>query len=204
MPALDTHPDIEPVLSDLPYEVVSGQRVELPPMGAFESWIASTLAEFLASHVRGQRLGRVPVEILFLIDRKSNLQRKPDLAFVSYDRWPRNRPVPQAPAWDVVPDLAVDVVSTTNSAVSIQEKVLDYFRTGVRLVWVVYPRTEQVYVYESATKVQILQHGDALDGAAVVPGFRLPLATWFDQETEAEPDAGPRSAQDPGSAGASE
>jgi Uma2 family endonuclease len=168
------------------FEIVNGRRVELPPMGAFESWVATILAEFLSSYARANRLGRVAGEMLFRIDQAADLQRRPDLAFVSYDRWPRNRPVPRTPAWDVVPDLAVEVVSPSNGANEVLTKVLDYFRTGVRLVWVVYPLLEQVHVYESATTIRVLQRGDTLDGGAVLPGFQTSLATWFEDETEPE------------------
>jgi Uma2 family endonuclease len=168
------------------FEIVNGQRVELPPMGAFETWVASILAEFLASYAKAHRLGRVTVEMLFRIDRETDLQRWPDLALVSYDRWPRNQPVPRTPAWDVVPDLAVEVVSSSNGANEVLTKVLDYFRTGVQLVWVVYPLLEQVHVYESATTIRVLQRGDTLDGGAVLPGFQNSLATWFEDETVPE------------------
>lgn len=169
------------------FEVVDGRRVELPPVGAFESWITTILAEFLSGYARAHRLGRVACETLFRIDQATDLQRRPDLALVSYDRWPRDRPVPRTSAWDVVPDLAVEVVSPSNSANEILTKVLDYFRTGVRLVWVVYPLLEQVHISESPTTIRALRRGDTLDGGAVLPGFQLPLATWFEDETEPEP-----------------
>jgi Uma2 family endonuclease len=187
----EIQPDPPPVVPDTLYEVVNGERVELPPMGAFENWVASVLARFMGNHASSHRLGRVVVEMLFLVDRATGLQRRPDLAFVSYDRWPRNRRVARTPAWDVVPDLAVEVVSPTNTAKEILDKILDYFRTGVRLVWVVYPIPEFIHVYESPTTVRVLQRGDTIDGGAVVPGFQLALATWFDEGVEPEPEPNP-------------
>src|SRR5512142_3372890 len=90
------------------FEVVDGRRVELPPVEAFESWIATILAEFLSSYARAHRLGRVACETLFRIDQATDLQRRPDPALVSYVRWPRDRPVLRTSPWDVVPDLAVE------------------------------------------------------------------------------------------------
>jgi Uma2 family endonuclease len=168
---------------DVLYEVVNGQRVELPPMGAYEVDLASILLQFLGPFARAQNLGRVVVEMLFLIDATARLQRRPDVAFVSYQRWPRGRRVPHANAWDVVPDLAVEVVSPTNTAYEVVEKVQDYFRTGVQRVWVVYPNVEQVYLYDSPTQVRVLMRTDELDGEALLPGFRLPVATLFEAET---------------------
>ena len=87
-----------------------------------------------------------------------------------------------------MPDLAVEVVSPTNTAASIPEELRDYFRCEVRLAWVIYPSTREIYVYSSPTVIQVLQAGDSLDRGDVAPGFRLSLATLFgDDETEATP-----------------
>ncbi len=143
--------------SDGLYEVVDGKRVELPPMGAREIYLTTDLAGFLWSFVRSQRLGRVVTEMLFLLDADLHLQRRPDVAFVSYARWPRERPVPAAAAWEVVPNLAVEVVSPTNTAFEVLDKVREYFQTGVQRVWVVYPHVEQVYVYSSPASIRVIE-----------------------------------------------
>jgi Uma2 family endonuclease len=162
------------------YEVVNGQRVETPRMGSYESDIANDLAYYINEHFfRFGRLGRVVVEVLFRIDVGMNLQRRPDLAYVSYERWPRaKRPAPKD-AWNVVPDLAAHVVSDNNTANEIQAKIQDYFRCGVRLVWVVYPMQAQVFVYESPTRIAVAERTDALDGGEVLPGLHLPLDAVF-------------------------
>src|SRR3954454_6859159 len=87
------------------YEVVNGQVVEKPLMAAFEVDIATHLVVLLDSFVRTHRLGKVQSEMLFLIDRSQNLQRRPDVSFVSSARWPLHHWAPKTPAWDVVPDL---------------------------------------------------------------------------------------------------
>ena len=156
-------------------------------MGVYETDIANLLAEAMNEHARKDRLGRAFIELLFRIDVDGNLKRRPDLAFVSRLRWPFGKRVPDAEAWDMVPDLPVEVVSDSNSANEIIVKVRDYFRTGSRLVWVVYPVVRQVYVYSSATTVRILAEPDELDGGEVLPGFRLPLKRLFDDEPDAEP-----------------
>src|SRR4051812_4518343 len=109
-------PEEEAILAadaDALYEVVNGRRVELPPMGAFETDVAFALGFFLGLFCRTHRLRKVEVEMMFRLDATTDLQRRPDVSFVSYERWPRGRPVPRAPSWDVVPDLAVEVVSPT-------------------------------------------------------------------------------------------
>ena len=157
------------------YEVIDGIRVEREPMGAFETVLASWLCHLLNSFVAGKKLGLAVNEMLFVLNASRNLQRRPDVAFVSYARWPAAI-VARASAWDVVPDLAVEVVSPTNLAEEIDSKVTDYFQSGVRLVWVFYPDTGRAYVYQSPTQVSILERTDTLDGGEVLPGFQLPLA----------------------------
>ena len=72
------------------------------------------------------RLGLVVFETLFVLDR--NLNRRPDVAFVSLERWPLERDVPTSNAWEVVPDLAIEVVSPTNRTDDDMEKIEEYFR----------------------------------------------------------------------------
>lgn len=184
--------ETSPVPDDSFYEVVDGQIVELPPMGAYECEIASLLALTLLQTVKIQKLGRVVVETLFWLDRSGKLIRRPDLAFVSAEKWPLRKRAPRTEAWDVIPDLAVEVVSQSNKADEIAVKLVDYFRAGVRQVWVLYPVTRQVYVYTSLTSVQILIEPAELDGGNLIPGFRLSLTELFeDGPGDEQPEASP-------------
>jgi Uma2 family endonuclease len=158
--------------------VVNGQIVE-KPMAANSLWIASFLNQILGGFVLTHQLGWAVIEMIFLIDPARNLQRRPDLAFVSSGRWPLDRAIPEDAAWNVVPELAVEVVSPSNTVDEIMTKIEDYFRAGARLVWVIHPKHHKVSVYESPTSVRILQAGDDLDGGAVVPGFQFPVGALF-------------------------
>lgn len=115
--------------------------------------------------------------------------RRPDVAFVPYSRWSRNRPIPDTNAWPVLPDLCVEVVSPTDRAEEVREKVAEYFEAGVRLVWVIDPRAQLIDVYESASQVRTLHRSDRLDGGVVVTGFQVPLADLFPPPTD--PSAAP-------------
>jgi Uma2 family endonuclease len=161
------------------YEVVDGLVVDKPEMGALESVVASVLLRWLAPFVDENRLGRVVAETLFVLDPAAGLKRRPDLAFVSRQRWPLRHRIPRTEAWDVVPDLAVEVISKTNSADEVDAKIDKYFKAGVLRVWLVYPGTSKVYDYESPSKVRILQIGDDLESETLLPGFRLPLNVVF-------------------------
>lgn len=161
------------------YEVIDGQRLELKSMGAYEAWLASILEYHLSIFVNQDHLGWTGQEMLFNLPAVQR-QRRPDVAFVSYARWPRQRRVPRLEAWDVVPNLAIEVVSPTNKGDEVVDKIAEYFRAGVESVWVVFPSQELVYVYASPTAVRIFTRADVLEGAPVLPDFHLPLDQVFD------------------------
>ena len=171
--------------SDLLYEVVDGQIVEKEPMGAYEILVGSFLNTRLDGFARTSNCGRAVSEMLF--DFGVGLsQRRPDVAYVSYSRWPRQRRVPRTQAWAVVPELAVEVISPSNTFEEVLGKVHEYFHAGVQRVWVVAPPQQQVYVYQSPSQIRVLSVSEALTGDPFLPGFRLQLSELFDVEaTEA-------------------
>ena len=83
-----------------------------------------------------------------------------------------------------MPELAVEIISLTNRADEVAEKLEEYYKAGVRLVWVVYPGQSKVYAYTSTTDVRVLAPGDELDGGDVLPGLRLPLRELFEKAGE--------------------
>jgi len=88
--------------------------------------------------------------------------------------------MPRGEAWEVVPNLAVEVVSSSDSAERVMTKVAEYFQVGVECVWVIWPSQEQIDVYESPTSVHILMRTDTLYGESVLPHFQLPVADLCD------------------------
>jgi Uma2 family endonuclease len=159
------------------YEIVNGERVE-KVMSTFENVLAGLLFNALCNHAAATGSGRATIEVLFDLPNLQN-DRRPDVAFVSYTRWAQNRRPPRVNAWPVVPELAAEVISPTDDADEVMEKVEEYFRAGVTLVWIIFPGQERVYVYTSPTDVRVLSRGDELPGDPVLPGFRLPLADLF-------------------------
>lgn len=181
--AVETAPDLGMRLVEPEghFEVIDGRIVETPAMGAFETWIAARISRRLNAFDPDGLLGDVVTEMLFLLDAARDLRRRPDVAFVSRTRLPAGQEGPRGPAaWEIVPDLAIEVVSPSNFADEMVNKVADYFRTGVRLVWIAYLTQKLVYVYESPKAIRILGIGDELDGGAVLPGLRVPLTSIFD------------------------
>ena len=86
----------------------------------------------------------------------------------------RPPPVPH-----LAPDLAVEVISKSNRPGEMKRKLKDYFRSNVRVVWFVDPRTRSVQVFTSLNDVLELGPDDAIDGGDVLPGFELLVASLF-------------------------
>ena len=169
---------------DILYEIVDNEVRELPPMGARETLLASMLSRILSTFAWDHALGQVVSEMLFLLVPRTNLQRRPDRAFVSFERWPRRRPVPKGPAWEVVPNLAIEVVSPKNFANHVMEKIEDYFLAGVQRVWVIYPEVAKLYDYDSPTSVRILTPDQVVDVGNILPGLHVPLIEIFGDATQ--------------------
>jgi Uma2 family endonuclease len=170
-------PVIEP---DEDYEVVDGRIVEEPPLGMYEIRMANRLARSITLFDPTEQLGEVVIEALFILNDAPMLRRRPDVAFASRERWPADSPADRETAWDVIPDLAVEITSPTDLIDDLMDKIEEYFAAGVRLVWVIYPKQRKLYAYQSPTSLRILGAGDELDGGSVLPGFRLPLTPLFE------------------------
>jgi Uma2 family endonuclease len=157
-------------------ELVGGVLVE-KVMGYTEALLATWIGTLLNNFVQSHNLGLV-TGADGTIELMADLVRISDVAFTSWDRLPgRRRPTQPVPR--LVPDLAVEVLSQSNTPSEMSVKRDDYFTPGVRLVWEVDPERRTVIVYTSPTQSTTLAVGDTLDGGAVLPGFMLPLAELF-------------------------
>ena len=158
------------------YELVDGFLVE-KVMGATEAFLALELAFFvrlfLEQHDHGFLLG--PDGTLRIMP---HLVRIPDLSFISWLRRPQ-RTVPAEPVPELVPDLAVEVLSKKNTKGEMDRKRVEYFQAGVRLVWLIDPEKRTAVVYRSLDDAETIGESGSLDGGNVLPGFSLPLRKLF-------------------------
>lgn len=165
------------------YEVVNGQVVEISPMSGYAGEIANLIRDELAAFARSSRRGRARNDLLFRIPLTDdpNRNRAPDVAFITYDRWPPNRPLRyRGNPIDVVPNLIVEVASPTDDAEDLLAKAHEYLRAGAELVWIVYPRVRQLYAYSAiGIAPRLFTEADTLDAGEVLPGFSTLMAPLF-------------------------
>lgn len=163
---------------DRPVELIDGTLVE-KPVGWKESQIALVLGAALLAFAKPRRLGFVAGEAGTLRMRGGTV-RLPDVSFVSISDIPGGV-VPDEPIPELPPTLAVEVISESNTAAEMRLKTKEYFESGSRLVWLVYPKTRSIAVFESASEepARTLGEGDTLDGAPALPGFSIPVSDIF-------------------------
>jgi Uma2 family endonuclease len=158
------------------YELVDGILVE-KTVGLEESAIALKIGTRLNNFVEPRELGLV-AGADGAVQLEINLVRIPDVAFFSLERLPGSE-VPKQPIPLLVPDLAVEVISGSNTPKEMAEKLKDYFENGVRLVWFVRPKSRVVDVYTAPDHFTRLTASTRLDGGDILPGFSVQVGELF-------------------------
>ena len=150
----------------------------MPPAGGRHGNVAMQIGYFLNSYVRANELGYVfAAETGFILRRNPDTVRAPDACFIAKDRLPLGELA--VGYFDIMPDLAVEVLSPNDRPGEVQDKVNDWLRTGVRLVWVINPATRSAVAYHSASDMQEVAEEGTLDGGEVLPGFSCQLRELF-------------------------
>ena len=159
-------------------ELVRGRLVREPPAGMDHGWLAARFAVLISLFVDRHDLGKVfTADTGFVLSEEPPTVRAPDVAFVSRDRLPPPRE--SIGFGHLAPDLAVEIVSPSNTSLEILEKAEDYLDAGTRLVWVVEPCRRSITEYRSRKEIRLLGEADSLDGYDVLPGFTLKIAEVF-------------------------
>ena len=167
------------------YELVEGRLVRMPASGGEASAIAMRLGIALGIFVLPRGLGTITgADGTFDLTQPGETDETalvPDVAFVRADRVPVRTSPEYAKAWRLAPDLVAEVVSPSQYHPEMAAKALRYLAVGVRLLWVIWPKTQRVDVWRPGTgqPVASLTMGNHLDGLDVLPGFRFPLAELF-------------------------
>ena len=163
------------------YELIDGILLE-KAMGFPESLLALALGAYLKVFANRHNAGAV-LGADGMLRLAPGLIRIPDVSFIRWERFP-NRQVQPDPIPNLFPDLAVEVVSPSNTDAEMEQKLRDYFNSGTQLVWFVDPRQRTVTVYTAPDQSIVLREDQTLDGGTVLPGFTLSLRELF---TELDP-----------------
>jgi len=157
------------------YELIEGELIEMAPAGPIRGHIAFDIAVELGAFLRGKNLGRgFAAETGFLLRRNPDTVRAPDAAFVSQQRLPESLAAGYFPG---APDLAIEVLSPSDSASEVNAKVLEWLDAGCRMVIVIDPKRRIAQQWSAPSAVRLVREHEALDGGDVLPGWRCDLAS---------------------------
>jgi Uma2 family endonuclease len=164
------------------FELVQGELVRMAPTGGSHGLRTGRLHGVLSAYVGTNGLGEIAAaETGFDLTQPGDAAQTvlaPDIAFVRSE----NVPLLDVEGYPrVVPDLVVETASPNPSRDGLAGKARAWLQTGVRLVWVVWPKQRVVDVWLPGNERPhaTLDVDGTLDGGEVVPGFRYPVAALF-------------------------
>jgi Uma2 family endonuclease len=158
------------------YELVDRTLVE-KPMGFPESHVALELAFYLRLFLAKHDLGFLGGSD-GLVELLPDLVRGPDVCFVSWSKC-QDQTIPAKQISDLIPELAVEILSPSNTTREMRLKVKEYFFAGVRLVWIIDPAKRSAEILTAPDAGTTLAESGTLDGGDVLPGFSLALRELF-------------------------
>lgn len=173
----------QPQYLDSILELVGGEIIEMSKPGGLRGYVTMQIGSALNAFVNQHKLDYVTAaETGYITQRNSergDTVRGLDCGFISNDRLPDGIPDKHI---QIVPDLAVEVISPGNTAEDIDNKVRELLNAGTHLIWIVYTKSKSVYVY-TQDDFTVLESSDKLDGQNVLPGFELPIDDIFPEQT---------------------
>jgi Uma2 family endonuclease len=153
------------------YELVDGSIVA-SPTGMYHSEVGARISYILQKFLDQEPLGRI-----YGSDVGIQLPDSPDACFVSAAKLPGVKsPVTFG---ELVPDLAVEVLSPGDSAREVADRIGEYLECGVPLVWLVDPKGKTVTVYRTLTDARRLSSDEVLSAEPVLPGFSCRVSQFF-------------------------
>ena len=155
---------------DMRHELVNGELRTMAPAGFGHGIVGSRLLRKLLDYVEGHHLGVIlNADTGFVLRRNPDTLRAPDVAFVKAARVPTGSRAEKF--FEGAPDLAVEIVSPSDTVDDLEEKISDYLATGCLLVWVVRPKAKTITIHRSGNNPIILRENDQLSGEDVIAGF---------------------------------
>ena len=160
-------------------ELVRGEVRVTPPAGARHGVAGANLLSALIAFVKKRNLGWVFGDgVGYELVRMPHTVRVPDGSFVRADRFPPGGV--GSGLFRFAPDLAIEILSPSETASALEEKLHDYATASTPLVWVVDPSLRTIMTIASDAPVRWLSEGDTLDGGSVIPGFTCAVAEVFE------------------------
>ncbi|NHZ72231.1 MAG: Uma2 family endonuclease [Aquificales bacterium] len=159
-------------------ELIQGEFISMSPAGFMHGRIALKIGTYLNIFVLENHLGAAyAAETGFVLKRNPDTVRAPDVAFVTAEHAAKQSK--ETGFFEGAPDLAVEVISPSETMADIESKLFDYLEAGTQVVWLVFPRTQSITVYRSLTDIRIFTIEDSIDCSELLPGFSVTVEEIF-------------------------
>jgi Uma2 family endonuclease len=160
------------------HEISQGELITMPPPKLLHSRIVRKIFKALEAVLEKSGFGEAVAEAGYVLCREPLTIREPDLSVLSAERI-RSTGVDDYA--EGAPELAVEVVSPSDSAEDLEVKVEQYLQSGSRQVWIAYPKTKRIYVFRPGTQPMVLDETQTLEGGDLLPGFSMKVADLFSE-----------------------
>ncbi|MBI4582899.1 MAG: Uma2 family endonuclease [Planctomycetes bacterium] len=159
-------------------ELIRGEIIDMTPVGGEHGSIQINLAIHVGGHIKSQDLGAVSGgETGYKLESDPDTIRAPDLGFVVKARLPEGG-VPKK-FWPFQPDLAIEIVSPSDSYEDVELKVREWMQAGTREVWVVNPRLKEIKIHRPNQPAKVFRSGEILQSHELLPGLSLKIGDVF-------------------------
>jgi Uma2 family endonuclease len=161
---------------DARHEMDAGTLITLPPAKSLHSRIARSVFIAIQACLDKAGLREAFSEAGYVLSQEPLTIRQPDISVLGKDRIAAT----DADSYfQGAPDLAVEIVSPSDSAQDLESKVKQYLQAGAKQVWVLYPKTRNIYVFSGTQSPRILEENQTLEGGELLPGFSVKVADLF-------------------------
>jgi Uma2 family endonuclease len=166
--------------AEIDYELVRGEVVPVPPVNYDHRRVVGRLQVRVGSFAEEHDLGDVGPEGGVVLQRDPLTLLAPDISFVRKDRVPSPGERDGFP--QLAPDLVIEVLSPSNSAVEIEERVALDLEAGVHAVWIFNPKRRTATAHGPDGVARTVRADETLDGGDILPGFRMVVGEAFGEE----------------------
>jgi Uma2 family endonuclease len=160
------------------HEISEGELITMPPPKFLHTLVALAAFEALQAYLKQYGGARALPEAGYVLSHDPLTVRQPDVSVLSMERML---------ATDVdgyvegAPELAIEVVSPSDSAEDLEIKIEQYLHSGAKQVWVLYPKTKRIHVFRASSQPTVLDETQSLEGGDLLPGFSMKVAEVFNE-----------------------
>lgn len=147
------------------YEWNDGELIKFTGMNKNQVYIYDVLLELFIE--KGyKKIGTIVSEYDVLL---SGIQmRRPDIAFLT-----KQQLINAKNGEDEIPPFLIEIISGSDNINRVEDKITEYFKAGVKVVWNIFPEQKMVYVYTSRKEVKICMENDICSAQPVLENFEI-------------------------------